>query len=140
MLHHRRGRGGEGGLQNLPGPLGLITEDDSKLESKHFILIYLLVYVYLLFPLLSLQSCMYCLISLSGIFTAAFDDQIEWLVVKGITDYADGTERVSENWSPFASVMAASVVANILSDPVVFQGWPHYKGNHGHCSNLCSVF
>ncbi|XP_078366420.1 NLR family CARD domain-containing protein 4-like isoform X2 [Oculina patagonica] len=66
-----------------------------------------------------------------GIFTAAFDDQIEWLVVKGITDYADGTERVSENWSPFASVMAASVVANILSDPVVFQGWPHYKDVSG---------
>ncbi|KAL9979069.1 hypothetical protein ACROYT_G016670 [Oculina patagonica] len=62
-----------------------------------------------------------------GIFTAAFDDQIEWLVVKGITDYADGTECVSENWSPFASVMAASVVANILSDPVVFQGWSYFK-------------
>ncbi|XP_078366405.1 NLR family CARD domain-containing protein 4-like isoform X1 [Oculina patagonica] len=62
-----------------------------------------------------------------GIFTAAFDDQIEWLVVKGITDYADGTECVSENWSPFASVMAASVVANILSDPVVFRRWRHYE-------------
>ena len=60
---------------------------------------------------------------------AAFDDQIEWLVVKGIADYADGTECVSENWSPFASVMAASVVSNILSDPVVFRGWSHYKGN-----------
>ncbi|XP_078366412.1 NLR family CARD domain-containing protein 4-like isoform X3 [Oculina patagonica] len=62
-----------------------------------------------------------------GVFTAAFDDQIEWLVVKGIADYADGTECVSENWSPFASVMAASVVANILSDPIVFRGWPYYK-------------
>ncbi|KAL9985040.1 hypothetical protein ACROYT_G007396 [Oculina patagonica] len=66
-----------------------------------------------------------------GFFTAAFDGQIEWLVVKGIADYADGTECVSENWSPFASVMAASVVANILSDPVVFQGWPHYKDVSG---------
>ncbi|KAL9979064.1 hypothetical protein ACROYT_G016661 [Oculina patagonica] len=64
-----------------------------------------------------------------GIFTAAFDDQIEWLVVKGITDYADGTECISENWSPFGSVMAASVVANILSDPVVFRGWCHYKAS-----------
>ncbi|XP_078366414.1 NLR family CARD domain-containing protein 4-like isoform X2 [Oculina patagonica] len=61
-----------------------------------------------------------------GVFTAAFDDQIEWLVVKGITDYADGTECVSESWRPFASVMAASVVAKILSDPVVFRGWRHY--------------
>ncbi len=63
-----------------------------------------------------------------GVFTAAFDDQIEWLVVKGITDYADGTECVSESWRPFASVMAASVVAKILSDPVVFRGWRHYDG------------
>ncbi|KAL9978790.1 hypothetical protein ACROYT_G016350 [Oculina patagonica] len=62
-----------------------------------------------------------------GIFTAAFDDDIEWLVVKGIADFADGTENVSENWSPFASVMAASVVEKILSDPVVFHQWPHYK-------------
>ncbi|XP_020609268.1 uncharacterized protein LOC110047864 isoform X2 [Orbicella faveolata] len=62
-----------------------------------------------------------------GIFTAAFDLQIEWLVVKGIADYADDTESMSENWITFASVMAASVVANILNDPVVFQEWPHFK-------------
>ncbi len=74
----------------------------------------------------------YIVFYFSGVFTAAFDDQIEWLVVKGIADYADGTECVSENWSPFASVMAASVVANILSDPIVFRGWPYYKGNNGH--------
>jgi len=76
--------------------------------------------------------------SVSGIFTAAFDLQIEWLVVKGIADYADGTESVSENWSPFASVMAASVVAKILNNPVVFQEWPHYKGtsNNDHMK-LC---
>ena len=61
---------------------------------------------------------------------AAFDDQIEWLVVKGIADYADGTECVSGNWRPFASVMAASVVSNILSDPVILGGWSHYKGNY----------
>lgn len=64
----------------------------------------------------------------SGIFAAAFDDQIEWLVVKGIADFADSRDCTSENWRPFASVMAASVVANILSDPVVFRGWPH-KGD-----------
>ena len=48
--------------------------------------------------------------------------------MKGIADYADGTESISKNWSPFASVMAASVVAKILNDPIVFQEWPHYKG------------
>ena len=88
------------------------------------------------------SSCIYTLVNaqcfLLGIFIAAFDDQIEWLVVKGITDFADGTECVSEKWNPFASVMAASVVANILSDPVVFQGWHHYTGNHDH-TNLSSV-
>ena len=61
-------------------------------------------------------------------FTAAFDDQIEWLIVKGIADYADGTESTTESWSPFASVMAASVVAHILSDSCVFRTWPHYEG------------
>ena len=66
-----------------------------------------------------------------GVFTAAFDEQIEWLVVKGIADFADRTDCTSENWRIFASVMAASVVANILSDPVVFRGWPR-KGNC-HC-------
>ena len=71
---------------------------------------------------------LYIYILILGIFTAAFDVQIEWLVVKGIADYADSTDSTSENWSPFASVMAASVVANILSDPVVFRGWSHYKG------------
>ena len=52
--------------------------------------------------------------------------------MKGIADYADGAESISENWSPFASVMAASVVANIVNDPVVFQEWPHYKGTRNN--------
>jgi len=52
--------------------------------------------------------------------------------VKGIADYADGSEGVSEQWSPFASVMAASVVSNILNNPIIFQEWPHYKGT---CNN-----
>ena len=54
--------------------------------------------------------------------------------MKGIADYADGTESVSENWSPFASVMAASVVTKILNNPIIFQEWPHYQGTCT-CSN-----
>lgn len=54
--------------------------------------------------------------------------KIEWVIVKGIADYADGT-TISENWTTVASVMAASVVCNILSDATVFKSWPHYKGN-----------
>ena len=63
-----------------------------------------------------------------GVFAAAFDCQIEWLIVKGIADYADGSQLPSESWSSFASVMAASLVAHILSEPCVFHLWPHYQG------------
>ena len=68
------------------------------------------------------------ILCIAGVFTAAFDDQIEWLIVKGIADYADGAESITESWRPFASVMAASVVAHILNDPGVFRTWPHYGG------------
>ena len=61
-------------------------------------------------------------------FTAAFDSQIEWLNVKGIADYADGSQLPSDSWSSCASVMAASLVAHILSEPYVFHSWPHYQG------------
>ena len=65
-----------------------------------------------------------------GVFTAAFDCQIEWLIVKGIADYADGSQLRSESWSSCASVMAASLVAHILSEPCVFHSWPHYQGKY----------
>ena len=63
-----------------------------------------------------------------GVFTAAFDCQIEWLIVKGIADYADGSQP-SESWSSHmhASVRAASLVAHNLSEPCVFHSWPHYQ-------------
>ena len=48
--------------------------------------------------------------------------------MKGIADYMDGTQAITESWSTFASVMAASVVAHILSDSAVFRTWPHYEG------------
>ena len=63
-----------------------------------------------------------------GVFTAAFDNQLEWLVVKGIADYADGEQVNSERWVSCASVMAASLVSHILSDPAVFRSWPHFSG------------
>ena len=65
-----------------------------------------------------------------GVFTAAFDCQIEWLIVKGIADYADGSQLPSESWSSCASVMAASLVAHILSEPCVFYSWPHHQGKY----------
>ena len=66
----------------------------------------------------------------TGVFTAAFDCQIEWLIVKGIADYADGSQLASESWSSCASAMAASLVTHILNEPCVFHSWPHYQGNN----------
>lgn len=64
-----------------------------------------------------------------GLYTAAYDLKMEWVVIKGISGYADGT-TTSEGWEKFASVMAASIVANILRDSSVFQEWRHY-GHEG---------
>ena len=72
------------------------------------------------------SECRYFIFT--GVFTAAFDCQIEWLIVKGIADYADGSQLASESWSSCASVMAASLVAHILNEPCVFHLWPHYQG------------
>ena len=80
---------------------------------------------------------MYCLFCFpTGVYTAAFDCGIEWLIVKGIADYADGSQLASESWSSCASVMAASLVAHILNEPCVFHSWPHYQGNHSHRGHL----
>ncbi|CAH3186297.1 unnamed protein product [Porites evermanni] len=64
-----------------------------------------------------------------GLYKAAFDLQVEWLVVKGISSYADGRESTNEKWNQFASANAASLVAKILNDDVVFKRWPHYQGD-----------
>lgn len=66
----------------------------------------------------------------TGVFAAAHDLKTEWVVVKGIKDYADGGQLSRDEWGVFASVMAASVVANMLSVPVVFEEWPNYQGKN----------
>ena len=48
-----------------------------------------------------------------GLFASANDLKTEWVVVKGIKDYADGNPSSYEQTGTFACVMAASVVANI---------------------------
>ncbi|KAL9978758.1 hypothetical protein ACROYT_G016313 [Oculina patagonica] len=63
-----------------------------------------------------------------GLVTAAHDLDIEWIVIKGVSDFADGKKSDTESWRPFASLMAASVVADMLSDPIVFKDWSHYQG------------
>ncbi|CAH3193879.1 unnamed protein product [Porites evermanni] len=64
-----------------------------------------------------------------GVFTAAFDTQLEWLIVKGIADVGNGEQATAESWESCASAMAASLVSHILSDPGVFRTWPHYPVN-----------
>ena len=63
-----------------------------------------------------------------GLFAAAHDVNIEWVIVKGISHFSDDSNTPNESWKSFASIMAASLVSNMLSDPVVFKEWPHYEG------------
>ena len=67
--------------------------------------------------------------SLTGLFAAAHDMKIEWVIVKGISHFSDDSNTPDESWKSFASIMAASLVSNMLNDPVVFKEWPHYEGN-----------
>ncbi|XP_068699968.1 nucleotide-binding oligomerization domain-containing protein 2-like isoform X2 [Montipora foliosa] len=60
-----------------------------------------------------------------GVFAAAYDEKIEWVVVKGVARFVNQTELSRSEWMSFASTMAASVVAKMINDPVVFQEWPH---------------
>lgn len=62
-----------------------------------------------------------------GLYTAAHKHGIEWLVIKGVSDFADGSKSSTDSWRPFASVMAASVVFHMLNDTYVFEDWAHYE-------------
>ena len=85
-----------------------------------------------------------------GVYSAAFDRQMEWVVIKGISYYADSEEPDTEKWRRFSSVMAASVVNHILKEPDALRGWPHYEGtktaqtysgkiNITYSKNLCGM-
>ena len=76
------------------------------------------------------------LIIITGLFAAAHDMNIEWVIVKGISHFSDDSNTPDESWKSFASIMAASVVSHMLNDPVVFRRWPHYEGILSHpCSS-----
>ena len=64
---------------------------------------------------------------------------IEWVIVKGISHFSDDSNTSDESWKSFASIMAASLVSNMLTDPVVFKGWPHYEGMSHPCSSDCMI-
>ena len=75
--------------------------------------------------------------SLSGVYGAAHDLGVEWIIIKGVSDFADGTKSQTNSWRPFASLMAASLVAHILKNPIIFEKWDHY--NDGKSSLLSSL-
>ena len=95
----------------LPPPLPVETWDlwDLKKFTYHF-------------------CCFVFVVQFIGLFNAAHDVNIEWVIVKGISHFSDDGSAPSESWKSFASIMAASLVSNMLSDPVVFKEWPHYEG------------
>ncbi|CAB4019487.1 5 -methylthioadenosine S-adenosylhomocysteine nucleosidase-like isoform X16 [Paramuricea clavata] len=64
-----------------------------------------------------------------GLYKAAHDLEMEWFIIKGVSDLAGGSdlEKVANLWNRFASVMATSVVHNTFKYPTVLKGWPHYK-------------
>ena len=53
-------------------------------------------------------------------------------MIKGVSDYADENKSKTDSWRRFASLMAASLTAEILSDLIVFENWPHYESK---CTN-----
>ena len=83
----------------------------------------------------------YILLRVLGLYAAAHDLEIEWIIIKAISEYADGNNSETDSWRQFASVMAASLTADILSDPIVFQSWPHYGGEvTDHWGSVLSPF
>ncbi|XP_046864243.1 5'-methylthioadenosine/S-adenosylhomocysteine nucleosidase-like isoform X3 [Xenia sp. Carnegie-2017] len=64
-----------------------------------------------------------------GLYTAAYSAGIEWVVVKGISDLANGSKgnEGDAKWQPFACAMAASVVHNMFKDPTVIKQWRNYE-------------
>ena len=67
-------------------------------------------------------------LSISGLFAAAHEMKIEWLVVKGVCAFVHGVTSTNDSWKTFACVMAASVVSHMLRNSLVFEDWPHYRG------------
>ena len=63
-----------------------------------------------------------------GLYVAAHELNIPWIVIKGVSDFADGNKSKTNHWRSFASVMAASLVAHTIKDPVAFKSWPHFEG------------
>ena len=64
---------------------------------------------------------------------------MEWVVIKGVSDFADGKKSATDAWRPFASFMAASLTAHILSDKTTFERLVHYGGMYSIIYNSYSL-
>lgn len=42
-----------------------------------------------------------------GLYAAVHDLDIEWITIKGISEYADGSSALEDAWAQFVSAMAA---------------------------------
>lgn len=67
---------------------------------------------------------------LLGLLAALCDLGIQCVAIKGVSDSADGGKSNTGSWRLFSSVMAASLTARILDDPIVFQVFSHYDGKY----------
>ncbi|CAB4003128.1 5 -methylthioadenosine S-adenosylhomocysteine nucleosidase-like isoform X16 [Paramuricea clavata] len=63
----------------------------------------------------------------AGLYAAAHDLGTEWAVIKAVSDLADGSKEMTNDWQRFSSVMAASVVYNMFKYTAVLKDWPHYN-------------
>ena len=48
----------------------------------------------------------------------------QWIIVKDISDWGDGTKDEEVDWPPFAAHAAAKFVYTVLSDPSLLNDWP----------------
>ena len=52
--------------------------------------------------------------------------KIEWVIVSGVSHFTNDLDPPNNLWKSFACTMAASLVSNMLNDPLVFKDWPHF--------------
>ncbi|HTN85391.1 MAG TPA: SUMF1/EgtB/PvdO family nonheme iron enzyme [Sorangium sp.] len=57
-----------------------------------------------------------------GLYGAAHDAKVDWILVKGICDWADGTKHKQDQ--PFAAAAAVDLVHRVLSDHSALDGLP----------------
>ena len=87
-------------------------------------------YSFFHFILYMMNHINWFLLFVLGVFTAAHDLKIDCVIVKGVSHFTNDSDPPDDLWKSFACTMAASLVSNMLSDPLVFRDWPHYCGKY----------